>query len=61
MNIQPLVNLTEEQFEILQRVSLEHNVTAEQYLSRICANHCSVLVSLEEEEMLSWSGTDARS
>ena len=60
MNIQPLIELTEEQMDILQRVAVEHDVTAEQYLARVCRNHCSMLISLEEEELLTWSETNAR-
>ena len=60
MTIQPLIDLSEEHMNILQRVSLEHNVTAEEYLARVCRNHCSMLISLEEEELLSWSESNAR-
>jgi len=60
MMIQPQIDLNEEQMNILQRVALEHNVTAEQYLARVCRNHCSMLISLEEEELLTWSEANAR-
>lgn len=60
MTIQPLIDLDEEQMNILQRVSLEHNVTIEQYLARVCRNHCSMLFTLDEKEVLSWSEEHAR-
>ena len=60
MNIQPQIELTEEQMNLVTRVAFEHEVTVEEYLARVCRNHCSMLLSLEEQEILSWSEQHAR-
>lgn len=61
MTIQPMINLNEEQMNILIRVAEEHNVTAEEYLERICLNHCNMLQSMSESDVLAWSSGDGRS
>jgi len=57
MNIQPLVEMNDEQFNIVQRLAIEHEVTVEQYLVRIIEGHVKYMLKADEEGYLPWQKT----
>ena len=57
MNIQPLVEMNDEEFNIVQRLAIEHEVTVEQYLVRIIEGHVKYMLKADEEGYLSWQKT----
>ena len=61
MNIQPLVEVNDEEFNILQRLSIEHEVTVEQYLVRIIEGHIKYVLQAESEGYFPWDKTKEES
>ena len=61
MNIQPLVEVNDEEFNILQRLSIEHEVTVEQYLVRILEGHVKYVLKAESEGYFPWDKTKEES
>ena len=57
MNIQPLVEVNDEEFAILERLAIEHGVTIEQYLVRIIEGHVEYMTKADEEGYLPWKKT----
>lgn len=57
MNIQPLVEVNDEEFSILERLAIEHEVTIEQYLVRIIKGHVEYMIKADEEGYLPWNKT----
>ncbi len=61
MNIQPLVEMNDEQFDIVQRLAIEHEVTAEQYLVKIIEGHVKYMIKADSEGYLPWDKTPEKS
>ena len=57
MNIQPLVEVDKDQFKILERLSIEHDVTVEQYLVRIVDGHIKYMMDADRDGYLTWIKT----
>ena len=57
MNIQPLVEVNDKEFAILERLAIEHGVTIDQYLVRIVKGHVEYTIKADEEGYLSWNKT----
>jgi len=57
MNIQPLIEVNDEEFAILERLAIEHGVTVEQYLVRIAKGHVEYMIKADEEGYLAWKKT----
>lgn len=57
MNIQPLVEVNDEEFRILERLSIEHGVTVEQYLVRIIEGHVKYMIEADADGYLPWKKT----
>ena len=55
MTIQPMINLNDEYMQLMTKIAVEHDVTIEEYLSRICQNHIRQLLSLDQEGYLKWT------
>lgn len=55
MTIQTMVNLNDEHMQLMTKIAVEHDVTIEEYLSRICQNHIRQLLSLDQEGYLKWT------
>lgn len=57
MNIQPLIEVNDEEFAILERLAIEHGVTVEQYLVRTAKGHIEYMIKADEEGYLAWKKT----
>ncbi len=57
MNIQPLIEMNDEQSDIVQRLAIEHEVTVEQYLVKIIEGHVKYMIKADSEGYLPWDKT----